>query len=86
MYNILKNNYEKKGKNIICDACLKIALIYSFKNKENEEKLYKFLQELKNFNKGFFYSVIAAVKHIEKMSNDSKSLGGSDNINISYFS
>ena len=83
LYNILKNNYEKKGKNIICDACLKIALIYSFKNKENEEKLYKFLQELKNFNKGFFYSVIAAVKHIEKMSNDSKSLGGSDNINIS---
>ena len=82
-YKILKDNYIKKGKNIICDACLKIVLIYSFKNKENEDILYDFLQKLKNFNKGFFYSVIAAVKHIEKMSNDGKSLKNTDNVNIS---
>ena len=69
MKSILKKNYQKEEKKIIIESCLKILLIYSLVNKEDEEMIHNFLKQL-TYYKGFFYTVISSIKQIKFMSED----------------
>ena len=70
--SILKKNYNVKEKKALCNSCLKILLIYSLSNEEEEKKLHNFLKKLE-FYEGFFYSVITTIKYIKFMGEDDKS-------------
>ena len=71
--------YKKKDKNIVSEACLKTVLIYSLSNQADEEKIHNFLKTLE-YDKRFFYSVIASVKQILKfLSNNDKQIQSSNN-------
>jgi len=76
---ILLKFYKKKDKNIVSEACLKTLLIYSLSNQADEEKIHNFLKTLE-YDKRFFYSVIASVKQILKfLSNNDKQIQSSNN-------
>ena len=70
LYKYYQN--KDKDKNALCNSCLTILLIFSLSNKEDEKKLHDFLKKLE-FYEGFFYSVLATIKHIKFMENDDKS-------------
>ena len=82
--SILLKNYKREDKKAITEPCLKILLVYSLSNKEDEEALHHFLKKL-TYYKGFFFSVVASIKQIKYLSDDNK-LDKNEMRNLSYSS
>ena len=80
---ILKENYQKNDKNIIFDICFKILLVYSLSNKEEEKNMDNIIEGL-SFNKGYFQSLISAIKFIKFKDEDNKYTKLEENKNAIY--
>ena len=75
--NILINNYKYEKQKLKNEACLKILLNHAILNKNVEETIHEYLKKM-TYYKGFFFSIIAAIRQIKFMQDDNQS--NKDNI------